>query len=123
MTNQNHAGGQLPGHSSLTYSRIVEEVTSTGLTQADLGRVVGASLRTVQNWASGASTPSGVKMKRLLDVQYLIGELREVYTDEGIQIWLNARNRNLAGERPIDLLLGGQAESVLREAQRLSGAM
>jgi transcriptional regulator with XRE-family HTH domain len=108
---------------SLTYLRIVDEITRAGITQRELGQAVGASLRTVQNWAAGAGTPARANIRRLLDVQYILRELREAYTEEGVEIWLHARNRNLAGERPIDLLASGQYDDVLVEAQRVSGAM
>ncbi len=61
--------------------------------------------------------------ERLLDVQYVVEGLRDVYTDEGIDIWLRARNRNFGGQRPIDLVTAGDIDTVLREAQRLAGAM
>lgn len=115
------ASAQAPD--SLTYLRIVNDITRSGITQAELGQVVGASLRTVQNWAAGNGTPAGVKVRRLLDVQYIVRELREAYTEEGVQIWLHARNRNLESQRPIDLLAAGQYDEVLAEAERVSGAM
>lgn len=109
---------------ALTYLRIVDDITrSSGITQAELGHVVGASLRTVQNWAAGNGIPAGAKIRRLLDVQYVVHELREVYTEEGVHIWLHARNRNLSRQRPIDLLAAGQYDDVLAEAERLAGAM
>lgn len=108
---------------ALSYLRIVDDITRSGLTQTELSQVVGASLRTVQNWAAGSGTPAGSKVRRLLDVQYIVRELREVYTEEGVQIWLHARNRNLARQRPIDLLAAGQYDQVLVEAERVSGAM
>lgn len=108
---------------NLTYLRIVAQVTRTGISQQELGEAVGASVRTVQNWASGHAAPRGGSRERLLDVQYLVEELRDVYTDEGIEIWLRARNRNLGGARPIDLITAGEIDTVLREAQRIAGAM
>lgn len=107
----------------VTYLRIVEEVTEAGITQAELGKAVGASSRTVQNWAAGHTAPTGVKARRLLDLQYIVRELRNAYTDEGIRIWLNARNRNLDRHRPIDLLTSGEFDRVLTEAERVGGAM
>ena len=109
--------------SNLTYLRIIEQVTETGITQEELGIAVGASLRTIQNWASGAASPRGHSRERLLDVQFIVDELRHAYTDEGVQIWMHARNRNLGGRRPIDLLAEGQHDRVLEEATRVSGAM
>ena len=123
MTNPRSPGDRRHAPDSLTYLRIVEEVTDSGLTQRELGQVVGASVRTVQNWAKGDASPSGAKVKRLLDLNYLIRTLRDVYTDEGVEIWLHSKNRNLGGERPIDLLTQGNLDDVLLEAQRLSEAM
>jgi transcriptional regulator with XRE-family HTH domain len=112
-----------PSPDSLTYLRIVDDITRSGITQTELGQAVGASLRTVQNWAAGKGMPAGAKVRRLLDVQYIVRELREAYTDEGVQIWLHARNRNLGSKRPIDLLAGGEYDEVLAEAERVSAAM
>lgn len=115
--------GQRRTPDSLTYSRILDEVTGSGITQAELGQAVGASVRTVQNWATGGSAPAGVRMQRLLDLHYLVGELRNAYTDEGVQIWLHSRNKNLGGNRPIDLLKSGDVDAVVSEAERVAGAM
>jgi len=108
---------------NLTYLRIVESVTARALTQQQLAAAVGASVRSVQIWAQGDATPSGVRARRLLDVRHLVDELSEVYTDEGVPIWLNSRNRNLDHQRPIDLLAEGRYEEVLTEARHLSGGM
>ncbi len=108
---------------SLTYPRIVEVVTGSGITQTELGQAVGASVRTVQNWAKGEATPKGAKVTRLLDLSYLIEQLKSAYTEEGIGIWLHSRNRNLDGQRPIDLIVAGHLDEVLEEAERISGAM
>lgn len=77
----------------------------------------------MQNWATGESAPRGGSRTRLLDMKYIVEELRAVYTEEGVNIWLHARNRNLDGDRPIDLLTAGEVDRVVEEAQRLSGAM
>jgi DNA-binding transcriptional regulator YiaG len=108
---------------NLTYLRIVEQVTGSGISQQELSGAVGASIRSVQNWASGQAAPRGASRERLLDVQFIVEELRCVYTDEGIDIWLHARNRNLDGRRPIEVMAAGEVERVIEVAQRLSGAM
>lgn len=108
---------------NLTYLRIVEQVTSSGISQRELGSAVGASPRSVQNWVSGEATPRSGSRKRLLDVKYIVDELQEVYTPEGVDIWLHSRNRNLGGQRPIELLTAGHVDEVVEEAQRLSAEM
>ncbi len=108
---------------SPTYERIVQTVTGAGISQADLAQAVGSSLRTVQNWAAGDASPRGQKVRQLLDLSYLVDYLKDVYTDEGIEIWLHSRNRNLDGNRPIDLITTGHLDKVLEEAERVAGAM
>lgn len=108
---------------NVTYMRIVDDVTGSVITQTELASAVGASVRTVQNWTRGGTTPRGATANRLIDVQHLVNELREVYTDEGIQIWLRSRNRNLGGRRPIDLLADDRVDEVLDEVQRVIGGM
>lgn len=110
--------------SNVTYMRIVEDVTNSGLTQAELAKVVGATVRTVQNWTSGNTRPRGKSAERLLDVSQIVKALGEVYRDEGIQIWLRSRNRNLGGRRPIELLAGGALDELLAEVDNIvQGAM
>ncbi|MBD3777676.1 MAG: DUF2384 domain-containing protein [Micrococcales bacterium] len=100
--------------------RLVDDVVPA-ISQSELAVAVGASERTVQNWSSGRTRPRGDAVDRVLDVVHLVTELREVYTDEGIQIWLRSRNRNLGGRRPLDMLRDGDIESVLDEVQRVVG--
>ena len=108
---------------SLTYLRILKEVTDSGITRAELSKAVGAAERTVQTWAAGTSTPTGLRAHRLLDVQLIVRLLSDTYTREGIRIWLNSRNRNLQLRRPLDLLAEGDVDTVLEEANRIAEGM
>ena len=108
---------------SLTFVRVVDDVTRAGITQAELARAVGSGPRAVQNWASGHNAPRGEAVKRLLDVRTVITLLSDSYTDEGIDIWLHSRNRNLEMQRPIDLIVGGEIDKVIDEAEWVAGGM
>jgi transcriptional regulator with XRE-family HTH domain len=108
---------------SVTYVRVVNDLTRAGITQAELARAVGSGPRAVQNWASGHNAPRGEAVKRLLDVRTVITLLSDSYTDEGIDIWLHSRNRNLDMQRPIDLIVGGEIDKVIDEAKWVAGGM
>jgi hypothetical protein len=106
------------------YSRIVEEVREAALTTLEVAQIAGVDERQVYNWAAGTSRPKGGKRDRLLEVHYIVRALRDVYTPEGTDIWMHARNRSLSGQRPIDLLVDGDFEPVLLAVERLrTGAM
>ena len=115
--------GPSSGAGAVTYMRVVNEVTNAGISQSELAQAVGSATRTVQNWATGHNTPRGEAVKRLLDVRMVVQLLSDSYTDEGIDIWLHSRNRNLEMRRPIDLLTEGQIDRVLDEAKWVAGGM
>jgi len=114
---------RMPSAESVTYRQVVDDVTRSGITQAELARAVGAAARTVYNWASGHNAPRGGVAERLLDIHAIVDLLSDAYTDEGIDIWLHARNRNLDMRRPIDLLKEGEVDPVLEQARWVVGGM
>jgi hypothetical protein len=106
------------------YARIVDDVREAALTTAEVAQIIGVDERQVYNWAAGAARPKGRNRDRLLEIHYILNELRQVYTQEGSDIWIHGRNRSLNGQRPIDLLIAGDFEPVLFAVERLrTGAM
>lgn len=108
------------GPRSPLYRHVVADARRA-LSLVEIGQIAGASERAVQNWASGASSPEGLKRDRLLELKYVIEELSDVYTDEGVEIWLHGRQKSLGGRRPLDLLRDGEFEAVLAAVERLAG--
>jgi uncharacterized protein (DUF2384 family) len=107
------------GLAEVLYPRIVDDIREASVTTVELAEITGVRERQVQNWASGTNRPSGEARNRLLELNYIIGLLRDVYTTEGIEIWLHGRNRDLAGRRPIDMLKSGDFEEVLQLIDQL----
>jgi uncharacterized protein (DUF2384 family) len=106
------------------YPRVVGELRGRVLSGAEIGTLTGVSERQVQRWASGASKPDADSRARLLELRYIVDQLREVYNEDGVEIWLHGRNRGLGGQRPIDLLEAGQFDVVLTAIERLhTGSM
>ena len=104
--------------------RIVEEVRDSGLSTADIARIVGVTGRQVRNWTSTSNAPKGRNRDRLLELHYVTRLLRDVYTREGAEVWLHGCKRSLAGRRPVDLLAQGSHEEVIDAIERLqAGAM
>lgn len=106
---------------STLYRHVVADARRAGLRAGEIGEITGVSERQVQNWASGTSRPDGASRDRLLELKYVIEQLSDVYTDEGIEIWLHARNRALDGAKPIEFLRDGEFETVLALVERLAG--
>ena len=104
-----------------SYVAVMQEVRESGLPVPVLAEAVGASTRAVQTWAAGTSKPSGVRAVRLLDVQLTLRKLGDLYTPEGIGIWLNSRNSAFEMRRPIELLQEGEIDRVREEVESLVG--
>lgn len=102
------------------YRRVVADARRA-LSVAEIGEITGVSPRAVQNWANGSSRPEGTSRDRLLELKYIIEELSDVFTDEGIEIWLHSRQRTLGGRQPYDLLQEGRFEDVLLAVEALAG--
>ncbi len=110
--------------SGFSFPSLVEEIRASGLTASEIGRITGVRERQVQNWAAGTSRPTADTRDRLVDIHYIVRQLQQVYRPEGTEIWLHARNAELDGERPIDMLVEGNFEPVVHAVQRLqAGAM
>lgn len=106
------------------YAKLVGDLREGVLTNAELAGITGVKSRQVQHWASGAHRPQGEAKDRLLELHYIVDRLLDVYTPEGVDIWLHGRNRSLEAQKPIDLLAEGKFEQVLAAVERLaSGAM
>jgi hypothetical protein len=87
---------------------------NTKLTEADLADATGASTRTVRRWLAAdtdqARDPHAAQ--QIDDLRMIVQELEESLTAKGIRQWLRARNRQLDGGRPIDLLRAGDFKRV-----------
>lgn len=107
------------------YARIVADVREGAyLTASELAELTGVKERQVHHWVAGSHRPQGDSKERLLELHYIVEQLNEVYTPEGVEIWLRGRNRDLDGRKPIDLLRSAEFETVLYAIERLkSGAM
>lgn len=103
-------------------ARLIAKVKERGnLSAAEIGEVVGVGTRQVQNWAAGNGTPASTKrLRRLLDLEYVLDLVSEVFDDEGATMWLHARNRQLDGERPLDLVAQNETDRVIGLLDRLA---
>jgi len=106
-----------------SFPSLVEEIRQAGLSTSEIGQITGVRERQVQNWVSGSSRPAAETRDRLVDIHYIVRALLHVYRPDGVEIWLHARNPELGGRRPVEMLVEGQFEPVVAAVQRLqSGA-
>ncbi len=102
------------------YRHVVADARRS-LSASEIGAITGVGERAVQKWAQGATKPEGSSRERLLELKYVIEQLSDVYDDEGIEIWLHARQRAFDGRTPLEFLRERRFEEVLRIVERLAG--
>jgi hypothetical protein len=95
---------------------IVRALSRLGLTQRQIARATGATDRSVRNWAAtGAIRPVyDDRIRELSDISLL---LSDTATPRGVTQWLNARNRLLDNQRPVDLIARGEGNKVRDAAE------
>lgn len=64
-------------------------------------------------WVKGTETPSARSTKHLVDLDYVLSRLEQLYEPESAKTWIASPNAFLSGARPIDVLLTeGPAEVI-----------
>jgi len=89
---------------------IVRALKRYGLTQQDVGIIVGVSDRSVRGWRQ-----AGIKQDRydrLAELREIAILLSDSLTPRGVGQWLHAKSRLLDGQRAIDLLAEGSVDEV-----------
>lgn len=94
---------------------IVTGLKAYGLTQADIARALGVSDRAVRGWRQHGITNH--RYEALTDLRDVVVLLDDSLTPRGVGQWFHARNRLLAGARPLDAFAQGQADRVLAAAR------
>jgi transcriptional regulator with XRE-family HTH domain len=99
-------------NSDVLYRHVVQRVRGA-LTVAEIARLTDVGERQVYRWEKGESRPEGDSRSKLLEINYVVQQLLEIYNEEGADIWLHGRNRALGGQRPIEMLEDGQFAPIL----------
>jgi hypothetical protein len=94
----------------------VRRLEDIGFTQKSLAWMAGASERSVRNWRTTGSISVAFD-ERLRDVAEIVLVLDGSLTPRGIVQWFNARLRYLSGQRPADVIHGGDIEHVREAAE------
>lgn len=91
-------------------SEIVNALKPFGITQVDIAAVTQVSDRAVRGWRTSSIRPD--RYDQLAHLRDLVLLLSDPLTPRGVGQWLHAKNRLLAGQRPIDLLAEGRYDEV-----------
>ena len=96
-------------------ARKIEAIERKGaLLAVDIANVVGARPETVSRWNQGKAFPQPDKEKLLLDLEYVVDQLSDLYGPTEARLWLFGRQKLLGGQTPAALIQAGRTDDVLR---------
>lgn len=90
-----------------------------GFTGREVAQLLRTTPETVSRWRGGKSEPQPKLREGLLQLEWLVGELAELYKPQEAHLWLFSHHKQLKGERPVDLIERGETEPVLRIISQL----
>ena len=73
-----------------------------GIKSRDVAQLLDTTPQTVSRWQGGKTEPRSDQLKKLLGLEWLLGELAELYPPDEAKLWLFSPHRSLGGESPAE---------------------
>jgi transcriptional regulator with XRE-family HTH domain len=86
---------------------------------SDVAEALGIRPETVSRWNQGKAFPQPDAERALLDLEYVVDRLGDLYRPDEARMWLLSRQRLLGDARPVDLIKEGRTDEVLQMLRQL----
>jgi transcriptional regulator with XRE-family HTH domain len=94
-----------------------------GITGRDVAQLLDTTPETVSRWSSGKIDPQRDRLHRLLELEFFLGELAELYSPEEAKLWLFSPHKVLGGKTAAARIQAGETQDVFALLDQLrSGA-
>jgi uncharacterized protein (DUF2384 family) len=95
-------------------ARKLENITSKGgMRLVDVANVLKTRPETVSRWNQGKASPHAGTEKQLLELEWIVDRLSDLYKPMEARLWLFSRQRLLDGQMPAELITENRTEEVL----------
>jgi hypothetical protein len=99
---------------SSAISRRLDSIQAKGaMRSADVANVLNVRPETVSRWNQGKAIPHPNTEKQILELEFLIDKLADMYDPREARLWIFARQRLLNDQIPAQLIQAGKVEEVL----------
>lgn len=106
--------------SSNAIAKRLESIQTKGaMRSADVANVLNVRPETVSRWNSGKALPHASTERLLLELEFIVDKLADIYEPQDARLWLFSRQRLLEDRIPADLIQQGQVEAVLFAVNQL----
>lgn len=72
-----------------------------GVKSRDIAQLLATTPQTVSRWQTGRTEPQREQLQKLLALEWLIGQLAELYSPDEARLWLFSPHRLLGGVSPV----------------------
>lgn len=84
-----------------------------GIRGREIAQLLQTTPETVSRWNTGKTEPQPDSLQRLLNLEWLLDQLAEIYRPDEARLWLFSPHKLLGGERPADRIQAGKVDDVL----------
>ncbi|MGD9982861.1 MAG: hypothetical protein AB7S51_01730 [Porticoccaceae bacterium] len=107
-------------NNSNAIARRLESIqTKAAMRSADVANVLNVRPETVSRWNNGKALPHASTERQLLELEFIVDKLTDLYEPRDARLWLFSRQRLLQDRTPADLIQQGQIDEVLTAVNQL----
>ena len=101
-------------------ARRLEAIQTKGaMRSADVANILNVRPETVSRWNQGKAFPHPDTEKLLLELEFIIDKLSDIYEPRDARLWIFARQRLLEDRIPAELIQQGKVDEVLAVVNEL----
>jgi hypothetical protein len=105
-------------------ARKLESLQRKGsIKSVDVANILQIRPETVSRWNQGKAFPQPEAERTLLDLEYVVDQLADLYQPDEARLWLFSRQKLLDGEIPADLIRQRRTDDVIRIIRQLIGSV
>lgn len=109
---------------SSAVARKLESLRSKGaMRNIEVANLLGTRPETVSRWNQGRAYPHPNTEKTLLELEYIVDQLSELYEPDEARQWIFSPQKLLSGASPAALIREGRIDEVLRLVSQLRDAV
>ncbi len=101
-------------------ARKLESIERKGaMRSVDVANLLGTRPETVSRWNQGKAFPRSEAERTLLDLEYLVDLLSEIYQPDEARLWFYSRQRLLGGTTPAEFVREGKIQELITAIDQL----
>jgi hypothetical protein len=101
-------------------ARKLESLQQKGsIKSVDVANVLQIRPETVSRWNQGKAFPQPEAERTLLDLEYVVDQLADLYQPDEARLWLFSRQKLLHGEIPAELIRQHRTDDVIKIIRQL----